>query len=328
MDDLRPTSGHPYNPENVSENETSDLSISRLIAERSVLKCIPDVLHDPIAIDDGSFVSLDDVRYEIRFESPKAGEDMNGLCPTIQCDGRPEYHETTKPNRYRFFWRYQIGECAVRLGIGWNSNGGKIEMDRGFLELNPNKAKERREVALLLRKLQRFARSVDLVRYDIAVDIPVQRESCRMRKDSRGYDYINHGRGITEYLGTREKPARVKLYDKTREAGLEGDWTRLELTCAAEWDSAKIMQGFPDVYAWDGSACDGETRKWVQAFSLLAAEFLDNGGETIEPYLNILGKKSADRVMGFLASPQVRIDQEAIETIRARAHSWFEDHSQ
>lgn len=307
------------------KNVARVLSASRLIADRTVLKCILDVLDEPLETSNDGFASLDDLYFAVRFFDSSAGEEMNGLAETIQCDKPPTCTESNRPNGWRYLWMFRIGDCSIRLGIGWIEFSGKTHMQRGFVQFNPNKARGRREIELLLRKVGRFARDVELKRYDIAIDIPVQRELVRFRKDNRGYEYIDHGNGLTEYLGTRNKPGRVKLYDKTREAKLDKPWTRLELTADASWDADRIVFEFPNVYAWrDSNDSDETTRNWVIAFGLLATDYLENSGGTIEPYLRILGKKSSDKIMAFMASPHVEIEREIVEQLRQRALAWQE----
>lgn len=329
MDDLHPKAdgenaaeSFPQVEFSEGENASEVLDAPRLIASKTVLKCITDVLTEPLETSESGYASIDDLYFAIRFHDAEAGERMRSLADTVQCDGMPETFQCNRPNSWRFMWWYKIGDCAVRLSIGWIDSSGKTSMAKGSLQFNPNKAHGRSEVLMLMRKIGRFAKAVELKRYDLAIDIPADRKLCRMRKDGRGYRYEDHGNGITEYLGKRNKPGRVKLYDKTKEAGLDKPWTRLELTVDSSWDVGKIVSQFPSVYTWNGSGCDTNTRNWVCAFGLLAAEFLDSVGGTIEPYLRILGKKSADKVMEFLTSPRVEIERDLIEQLRARAHDW------
>ena len=51
---------------------------------------------------------------------------------------------------------------------------------------------------------------------------------------------------LTEYLGRRNNVGFVKLYNKTIEADLNDDWSRLEVTMSADtWESLKYI---PPVY--------------------------------------------------------------------------------
>ena len=76
-----------------------------------------------------------------------------------------------------------------------------------------------------------------LKRFDLAYDIPVSRYDCRLSKDRRMYKSVISN-GITEYLGVKNTPAYVKVYDKAAELHLDTDkvqLTRIEMTCDGEW---------------------------------------------------------------------------------------------
>lgn len=306
-----------FQDEAAGENSLDALSASRLIAERLTLNDIHGCLYNPVEDESGCLVSVDDAYFSLRFNSAEDGEKMRERCGLVQCDGVPHFTESNRPNGWRYFYTYQIGQSTVRFGIGWIGSNGKTSMQRGFLQFNPNKTMNDERLGMLTRRIMTYLRDFKLERWDLAIDIPSCREDTRIAKDARGYEYIDKGHGITEYLGTRNKPGRVKLYDKTREAGLDGDWTRLELTCDGDWGIDEIMRRLPRVYTWRGSANESE-RNWVRAFGLLAAEYLDAVGGTIEPYLRLLGRGAARKVLDYLASPRVTVNRETLEDLMIR----------
>lgn len=297
------------------------LAASRLIADKQSVNTISQVVTDALPMGSGLLVSVDDLRFSIRFRNDAAGAEMLGLADTVQCDGVPITHQSNKPNGWRYLYAFPMGSSTVRLGIGWVQSDGKTLMGKGFLEFNPNKVGHCKEIALLMSKVRRFSKSIDLDRYDIAIDIPLDRANCRLRKDNRGYEFIDKGHGVTEYLGTRSKPGRVKLYDKTKEAELSETWTRLELTCDAGWDASKVVSMMPTVYAWDDSGCDEQTRAWVRAFGLMSAEVLSSG-KPIEPYISMLSYDARRKVREYLESPCVVIDSAVIDGAISRAKDW------
>ena len=86
-------------------------------------------------------------------------------------------------------------------------------------------------------------------RYDLAVDIPIERQSVYLVKDARAYYERRHGREITQSLGPRSAHGRVKLYNKQIEAKLASPLTRLELTLDPAIPYGEIR--FPSVYYLD-----------------------------------------------------------------------------
>lgn len=306
-----------FQDEGAGENSPDELSASRLIAERIALNDIHACLFDFVEDENGVLFSVDDAYFSLRFKSEDDGIKMRERCGLIQCDGTPHFVESNRPNGWRYFYSYEIGQSTVRFGIGWIGSSGKLSMQRGFLQFNPNKTMNDERLGMLTRRIMPYLRDFKLERWDLAIDIPASREDTRMAKDARGYEYIDKGHGITEYLGTRNKPGRVKLYDKTKEAGLDADWTRLELTCGGDWGIDEIMRRLPRVYTWRGSKNEHE-RNWVRAFGLLAAEYLDAVGGTIEPYLRLLGRGASRKVLDYLASPRVNVNRETLEDVMIR----------
>ena len=86
-----------------------------------------------------------------------------------------------------------------------------------------------------------------IARFDLAIDIPIDRSKCFLVKDRRLYIERKHGIEFTQYLGAKSSSVgRVKLYNKTAEAKLDYPLTRLELTLnpAVPYDEVN----FPSVY--------------------------------------------------------------------------------
>lgn len=307
--------------EDIRNTEVDISASSRLIAEISVLKELTDLLYEPKKTEFDGYVSVDDVYCSLRFLDDEAGIKLYELCSTVQCDEIPEFFDSNKPNAWRYLHKFKFGDSSVRLGIFFNDVSGKIIHTKGFIQFNPNKIKDDPRLEMLFAKIRRFTRSIELKRYDIAVDIPVSRENCRMSRDKRGYEYINHGYGITEYLGQRNKAGRVKLYDKTKESGVSDTVTRLEFTCEGDWSIEKIKSMFPKVYTWFDGSFDTETRAWVKAVGVLAALAIEHD-EQIDFALDMLSPKARRKVDLFLASPCLEISNNDLEYAMSKAQEW------
>lgn len=117
------------------------------------------------------------------------------------------------------------------LGAGLNSV--KTEWNRVRLEYNPNKCAAHISFLSVLSFLNKNTRPMHTVvkRFDLAIDVPTERENARLIKDGRAYSERRHGKEWTEYLGAKASHVgRVKLYNKRIEAGLSYPLTRLEVT--------------------------------------------------------------------------------------------------
>lgn len=117
--------------------------------------------------------------------------------------------------------------------LGAVLNGARVEYNRMRLEFNPNKCVSHDSFLSVLCFLNQNSRPMHTVikRFDLAVDIAVDRENARLIKDGRVYLARKHGKEWTEYLGAQASHiGRVKLYNKQAEAKLPMPLTRLEVT--------------------------------------------------------------------------------------------------
>lgn len=108
-------------------------------------------------------------------------------------------------------------------------------IDRYRLDANPNKVGDNVNFEMIRSFLVRNSRGgiSKIPRFDLAIDLPVDRSQCFLVKDRRLYIERRHGVEFTQYLGAKSSQVgRVKLYNKAAEAKLSTPLTRLELTLA------------------------------------------------------------------------------------------------
>ena len=161
--------------------------------------------------------------------------------------------ESRKPGTFRRQVSVRIDDDrSFWLGIGLVGNG--VLEDRCRLDFNPNKVANDANFQMIHQFLIRNSREVyrKIPRFDLAIDIPVERNRCFLVKDRRMYIERRHGSEFTQYLGSKSSTVgRVKLYNKAIEADLNYPLTRLELTLDPTLDYEKIS--FPTVYYIDSS---------------------------------------------------------------------------
>lgn len=120
---------------------------------------------------------------------------------------------------------------------------------KGWIEFNPNKLCDDDLFRPFYRVLVNKTIIREVVRYDMAIDIPLGRSVCSlMRQNKKTYTLIQGEEGITEYLGSRSTNGYIKLYDKKSESKLDYDVTRLEITLNKKHDIDNI---FPEVMIYD-----------------------------------------------------------------------------
>lgn len=141
-----------------------------------------------------------------------------------------EYPINLTDFKFRNMFVVDYGRSTMTVGLCFNGTN-KEDSFKGFIEFNPNKCMDSMLIHSDLSFLLSRCVGYSIIRWDLAIDIPFDRERVHMSKDRRKYElsqtsYSNR----TEYLGQRNAPGRVKVYNKTAESELNYSLTRLEIT--------------------------------------------------------------------------------------------------
>lgn len=271
---------------------------------------------NPHRCDSGAVFSIDMVRLNLSFIAGK-GEWLSARAQTFACDGINAWTSKIHPGGWHELWSFSLGDSSVALGIGFMEPSCRVNMNRGFIEFNPNKVAGDGRFWRLLGKLAPCVAHAALKRYDLAYDVARPRKDCRLSKDRRMYKAVISS-GITEYLGAKNTPGYVKVYDKAAETGLSGVLTRVELTCDGDWDAAQVVAHWPQVHAWRS---DENTRDWVRVVGIMLAEKAERG-EEVETLVNMLGRGSRPKVREFLRAPMVELPPDCAAAAVAEARGW------
>ena len=189
--------------------------------------------YEEIRLDNGYIYSCDMIRLNLRFKDnvQKFLDWLSGY--NMYGDGIDiKLYRSLNEFTYRNMLRVKADGYSFVIGIGFN--GGHDVRDKGFIEFNPNKCRGQKVFEHIYSKLLDYIYSSEVARFDFAIDIPVPRYLCKLKKDGRNYQYIVTQNSETEYLGRRNEVGFVKLYDKTKEAKLDYDLTRIEITASKD----------------------------------------------------------------------------------------------
>ena len=198
-------------------------------------------------------LSIDNVVLDVSISRPELLDVLDAMITSIALGSEASVAtwENRKPGNFRKQHSIRIDdERSFWLGVGLVGNG--VLQDRCRLEFNPNKVADNANFQLIHQFLIRNSREVcrKIPRFDLAIDIPIERSRCFLVKDRRMYIERRHGAEFTQYLGSKSsRVGRVKLYNKAVEADLNYPLTRLELTLDPTLDYEKIS--FPTVYYID-----------------------------------------------------------------------------
>lgn len=261
--------------------------------------------------------SLDKLRMSLKL-SPHDYERVQTLLDTAAITDDMYSGTSNKLAGYRDWYVYQFEETAINVGLGWNSPTGKVEAGKGYIEFNPNKVDE--QAHKLLNKLMGQNVRAKATRYDLAIDCPIPREEIRIIKDSRVYECVVSD-AITEYLGQRNKPGRVKVYDKQKEAGLDFPLTRIELTCDGSWAKEDVSNHLPVCYAY-GNTEFNDLSRTTRVIALMGQSFVSSGG-VFEPWLQMLNPHTRAKINGALRKEvSVTYSDDCIDRMISKVREW------
>lgn len=264
------TQEKPFELEGYQEQELSKCLIGSTLLDNGILDLTTE-----------SFYSVDMVRFNLKINPTQVSE-FHTLIDTWIPPKRTIYYSSNSIGGYRNLWKLEFEESSISVGLCHVTGSGKTEASKGFIEANPNKVGSEL-VALIKRFLGNGAR-IEPVRFDLAIDYPIERNTVRLLKDGRKYGCVMSD-SFTEYLGQRNKAGFAKVYDKQAESNLETVCTRVELTCSAEWTPEQILEKLPKVFTYSGNEFKNLKRS-TKAFAIAVQAHLANG-DTLEPWLTL-----------------------------------------
>lgn len=195
----------------------------------------------------------------------------------------------------------EIDNNSFAMGIAFNGANSK-QNTSCFIEFNPNKTMNL--VQPFLDYIKLLSHNIDVVRFDIAFDIPYPRELFNLVKDRRNYKKIysmeqknKYLDDFTEYLGKRQNNGYVKLYNKQIESNLDSPLTRLEITLdKLEYDN--LIKEMPTLKAFSKSCSD--LSKLNDTEKVLLSLMLQN--DNCMSYFGSLGRYMREKLEPYICS--------------------------
>lgn len=213
-----------------------------------------------------------------------------------------DYFASNKPFHYRELYKIKTSDLKYSYSLGIGFNGVKSQDKKlCFIEFNPNKLYDCYELIRVLRFLNNREVYLDLVSYDIAIDIPYNKKFVSMVKDRRDYKkfyFDSEGRNVTEYLGKTADAGRVKLYNKTIESNLDYECTRLELTTSCR-DFLVVSNQLPKILVCGDLDTLAATKLSKSDYVLLQLLWLSDDASY---YFKQLGRDKQEKLKPFVTS--------------------------
>lgn len=251
----------------------------------------------PIQTREDYILSIDKMLVDYIIASPSAlsalGRKLAGL--EIEYAVKVTHWESYKIGTFK--GNYTIGfQNGNSFWLGQCLNGARPEYRRVRIEFNPNKCAKHRVFMEILQFMNEHSRTMhrEVKRYDLAIDIPVERRSAKLIKDRRVYTERQHGAEWTEYLGAKSSTVgRVKLYNKQVEAGLSYPLTRLEITLDPGEEYEKVA--WPQVYYIENQQIGVQELSVTETDRFIVGALLSGYGQITD-----LGRRMQEKVKSIM----------------------------
>lgn len=198
-------------------------------------------------------ISIDKVVIDYKISSPQEQEGLIKFLEnvTFRYGCELSHFESLKMGRFHLNFTITFRDgTSFWLGMGLNQT--KTIWQRTRLEFNPNKVANHQVFREILRRLNCGGHRAftEIKRFDLALDMPTERENVFLVKDGRAYSEIRHSAAnLTQYLGSKSSTVgRCKLYNKTIESKLNYPLTRLEITLGNPLETTYRDIPWPTVY--------------------------------------------------------------------------------
>ena len=264
----------------MSKTTKNDGDIARISNRGDVVQKTANLQYHKEIQQNGMTYSIDMIRLKFKMKSPKTVEQTMATIrdKSVYGNDTPYDFNYWQSNRwYDYRHKFTItlkDKNSFYVAFSLNSDD-KTKVSEGVIEFNPNKCfgekvqlinnrvdDETGEIThsayegdllnyFLINLISNHSKYVKLMRYDLAIDIPCKRKQVKLIKDNKHYSLFAPSLNPdthTEYLGKHQSSGFTKVYNKTKESGLDHDVTRVEITSEHGNDYTKFMSQFPEVY--------------------------------------------------------------------------------
>lgn len=233
--------------------------------------------------------SCDMIRYKFEIKTGKyASGDLQRLLTSWGRADIRQYPVNFSDFKFRNLFTIDYDSSSMTVGIGFN--GCKDDdLQIGFLEVNPNKCFDSLQCMYDMQHIFDACWNFELLRWDLAIDVPLPREALSLVKDGRKYMldmYSNSNK--TEYLGVRNSSGYTKLYNKALEQDHdEEQLTRLEMTCAGTMTADQIVSKLPYVFVASDKFVESDDLKALSSSQRVLVRALRSHPDRDELFRNL-----------------------------------------
>ena len=218
-------------------------------------------------------------------------------------------YTSIKPFHYRYMNTIHINDDSFMLAYGFNTEG-RISQT-GVIEFNPNKLLQHDNFIDIWQKIKYWSYSMEVKRYDLAIDLPLPRHLISMPKQGNKIYRLTQSDSLTETLGRHNNNGFTKVYDKTKESKLDYNCTRIEITLDID---NKAIEEIPNIYIKDYQIAFREENELSQNDKVFLRLLEDI--ENPDFYLSQMTSRKRNKFKEFLNRKLFEADDTACEQIR------------
>ena len=153
-----------------------------------------------------SIYSIDMIRLKLDFSGSERITNFGNFMSRVDLLYIEQYPQSFKAFSYRNLFKVTCSnDSSFVIGLSFNGTDSSSRY-LGFMEFNPNKVGQQEEFKAVFAELMIHCFTAEVVRWDLAVDVPLARDLCILTKDKRKYTLVQNSRqDKTEYLGCHNK---------------------------------------------------------------------------------------------------------------------------
>lgn len=221
-----------------------------------------------------------------------------------------EHYDCFQSFKFRHLLKFVLADdVSFTVGI-WFNGPAKDSSNKGFIEFNPNKVCGYKRFLEIFETIWINVISVNISRYDLAIDIPFDRNMIHVyRSANEKYQYMINKGSITEYLRCRNKHNFTKVYDKQKESGLDQCLTRVEITIEP---GNEIL--YPQIYYYGSRQLDFddvmEFDKLNSTYQVLVQLLQDRSDKYL--FMRQLSRNTQSKIKPFISDEFIEFDKKLV----------------
>lgn len=237
-------------------------------------------------------------------------------CAIKSCESRmySQSYRITLPNQ-------------EKLSISLSARSGLLKC---YISCNPNNTFYDSECERIIKYFIEHSISSSIKKIDIAIDIPIKFDLLFPEKDRRALrrSQYSNASNATVYWGKRNKAGAVKLYDKRKEADLDYDLSRIEITVgnplSNSWD-INIRKWIPKVWIKTSSKQADLPEQNLSSTDKVLISLFNENFKSIR-FFRQLDRKKQKKLKPYISGTRkpLEIDVEAMKQVALNLYTFLE----